>query len=122
MIKALSFESYKRMVTHNTVFAKEDFNSFCKLNQNSIKAHICELLLNMPNIMLEIQWRYRTYADSKTLSEMNEIIGVLSSKVRNSEDSDAVWLAYRLIEEESKRLCVEHKLGEVLPSISLLVN
>lgn len=72
--------------------------------------------------MLEIQWRYTTYADTKTLNEMNVIIDVLSSKVRNLEDLDAVWLAYRLVEEESKRLCIEHKLGEVLPLVSLLVN
>lgn len=121
-IKALSFHNYMKMVTNNAIFSKEDFNSFCKLDQKPIKTHIRELLLDLPNKMLELKCRYEEHSDIKTLQEVNVIIGVLSSKIAKSDSSDATWLAYRLIEEESKGVCVEGKLREFLPLISLIIK
>lgn len=69
--------------------------------------------------MSQIKWRFqRNESWSEYLEELEEILNGLKGKVKSEGNTNAVWVGYRLMEEESKTVIVDDNLWMLLPDVS----
>ena len=56
--------------------------------------------------------------DEERAEEVKEVVEILKEKIANKESPEVLWLSFRLLEVESKRIRIEKKLDQLLPLIS----
>ena len=64
--------------------------------------------------MKEIKWRFSKLQNDN----YSETLDIISEQIDEPEDPSLIWLAYRLMEAESKRISVEQKVESLLPKLN----
>ena len=107
--------SQHNIFSHESVYSLTGIKSAKDAEKMLKKSHE-----NLETKINEIQWRL---SESKDLGQYQEefsaLLETLSVKVYSCNNPKSVWLCFRLLEEESKRLLIQDKLNEMLPKIAL---
>lgn len=121
-VKAISFVNLCQMNAKHQIFT---FSSMVRLSQVSSPAEaedkIREIRPNIDYYINDIYWRFTESPDfEEHLEEMHHLVEILRFKLSNNENPEGTWLAYRLLDEESKRIMIAEKIKEVIPVIGLV--
>ena len=122
-VQALSFENFAMMSGTYDIFSIESMQSFSKVthSQGAIW-HIKQVAPHINNILGEIRWRLSKRPNWKDyMNEYDLVLTVIKNKVINQKNPESVWIALRLLQEESKHICIESALRSFLPCVDSLV-
>lgn len=122
-VKALSFENFSHLTLTYQVFTIESLNKFAKLyNEKGSIGHLEELALKIDDKLTEFKWRFSLKQDWEDhVEEYEKILHNLGQKVRNPTLPDSVWVGYRLMDEESKLICLTNTIRSLLPKIGVIL-
>lgn len=122
-VQALSFENFAILNNTYEVFSVDSLHAFSKIsNDQGAIWHIKQVAPHIDIILKEIHWRlslkdnWREYED-----EYNLVLSVIKNKILSQKNPESVWIALRLLQEESKGIVIEKTLKSFLPSIQALV-
>ncbi|CAG9330798.1 unnamed protein product [Blepharisma stoltei] len=122
-VKALSFDNFSHLTLAHQVFTIESLNKFAKIfHEKGSLGHLQELSSHIDEKIEEFRWRLSKRPDwSQTCEEYEKVLMNLAKKVKNPTVSDSVWVGYRLMDEESKFICIQSMLSTLLPKCSALM-
>ncbi|CAG9316140.1 unnamed protein product [Blepharisma stoltei] len=119
-VKALSFENFSHLTFLHQIFTPESLNKFSQISHEKGSIGHLQGLANTINKKIEeFKWRLTKLSNWKESKEEYEnYLRGLMQKVKNPTVPDSVWVGYRLIDEESKCICIESTLFSLLPKCS----
>ena len=123
VVHALSFENFSMLSATYEVFTEESMQSFSKItNSQGAIWHIRQVTPYIEIILKEIQWRLSKKHNWKDLEEEYKmVLDVIKNKIIEQKHPESVWIALRLLQEESKLICIEKMMEGLLPNIKHLV-
>jgi hypothetical protein len=122
-VQALSFENFSMLSSTYAVFSVESMQAFSKIThiQGAIW-HIKQVTPHIDSILKEIHWRLSkkdSWHDYE--EEYNLVLDVVKNKILSQKNPESVWIALRLLQEESKQICIERALKSLMPKVQALV-
>ena len=122
-VQALSFENFSMLSGTYDVFSIESMQAFSKISHSQGAIwHIKQVTPHIDDILKEIRWRLTKKYNWKDFEEEYDLVlAVIKNKVINQKNPDSVWIALRLLQEESKHICIESALKSFLPKAESLV-
>ena len=120
-VKAISLETLSEMNLQHKIFSSEQVYKLTGAKTNEETEKILEKSHGELEARLsEIQWRLSESNDyGQYQEEFSTLLDILSVKLYSSNNPKSVWLCFRLLEEESKRMIVHDKVSEMLPKIAV---
>ena len=122
-VQALSFENFAMLSSTYEVFTIESMQNFSKIThtQGAIW-HIKQVAPHIDQILTEIEWRLsKKFNWNEFKDEYGIILSVIKNKIITQKNPESVWIALRLLQEESKLICIERTLEALLPGVKNLV-
>ena len=122
-VQALSFENFAMLSSTYEVFTIESMQNFSKIThtQGAIW-HIKQVAPHIDQILTEIEWRLSKKLNwNEFKDEYGIILSVIKNKIITQKNPESVWIALRLLQEESKLICIERTLEALLPGVKNLV-
>lgn len=123
VVQALSFENFTTLNETYFIFSIESMQNFSKIthSQGAIW-HIKQVTPHIDYILQETRWRLSKKENwEKFEEEYDLVLSVIKNKVINQKNPESVWIALRLIQEESKLVCISRYIKDLLPSVQYLV-
>jgi hypothetical protein len=122
-VQALSFENFSMLSSTYEVFSVESMQNFSKItNTQGVIWHIKQVTPHIDQILTEIEWRLSKKQNWKDFKdEYSIILAVIKNKIITQKNPESVWIGLRLLQEESKLICIERTLDHLLPEIKHLV-
>lgn len=123
VVQALSFENFAMMSGTYDIFSIESMQKFSKIT-HVLGAiwHIKQVTPHIDQILKEIRWRLSKKPNWQDyMEEYDLVLTVIKNKIVNQKNPDSVWIALRLLQEESKLICIESALKVLLPRVDCLV-
>ncbi|CAG9309926.1 unnamed protein product [Blepharisma stoltei] len=118
-VKAISFENLCELNTKHQVFTLESMLKLAEvITQPEADAKLKEVQHDLEDYITEIYWRFSestVYEDH--LEEIHHLVEALRYKMRVYSKPEGVWLGFKILEEESKRVIISQRLRESLPLI-----
>lgn len=126
-VQALSFENFSHLNRKFSIFTTERLGKFVRIGGENIYVSkdsmyiedLKEQSKNIPYILQEMKWRYFQANRLENRDEMLEILELVKQQVKQLKKPQAVLIALRLMDEESKRACVLTNITTLLPGIAL---
>lgn len=122
-VQALSFENFSLLSSSYEVFSPESMQVFSKItnNQGAIW-HIKQVTPYIDIILNEIRWRLSKKVNWEDYEEEYKmVLEVIKAKILSQKNPESVWIALRLLQEESKNICIEKELKTLMPNVQSLV-
>ena len=119
-VKAISFENLCQLNKHHKIFKASSIKKLTEINSHD-EAHrkLTEVQQALDDVLTEFLWRFsETMIWEDHIEELKTLLASVQVKVLSKRDPVIAYLAYKLIDLESKRLIVEEKLSEMLPRIA----
>lgn len=126
-VKALSFENFHHLNEKFPIFTRERLGALLKIRGK--KAYVSKEAVYLDELkrsakkierkIFEIRWRYMYALDIEKRDEMLSILDLVRNQISNLKKPQAVFIALRLMEQESKRACVTAAASLLLPQIGL---
>lgn len=125
-VQALSFDNFSHLNGRFFIFTPERLGAFVKISGNITyvsqeSLYIEDLKRKSNNIeknLAEMRWRYFQARNLENRDEMLEILELVKIQIKHLKKPQAVVIALRLMDEESKRACVLAEIGKLLPVFS----
>ena len=129
-VQAISFDNFSHLNEKHLIFTTERLGNFLKLHgdsnySNKETFYIEELKESSKNIeytLSEMRWRYFQARNLENREEMLGILDLVQHQIRELKKPQAVLIALKLIDEESKRACVLAATNLFLPNFALSFN
>lgn len=126
-VEALSFENFSHLNEKYSIFTREKLGVLLKIRGENAyiskeAVYIDELKKSSKNIerkIAEMRWRYMCALDLENRDEMLSILDLVRKQISNLKKPQAVLIALRLMEQESKRACIKASISSLLPQIGL---
>ncbi|OMJ80909.1 hypothetical protein SteCoe_18718 [Stentor coeruleus] len=126
-VEALSFENFSHLNEKYSIFTKEKLGVLLKIRGDNAyisreAVYIDELKRSSKHIerkIAEMRWRYMCALDLENRDEMLSILDLVRKQISNLKKPQAVLIALRLMEQESKRACIKASIDSLLPQICL---
>ena len=120
-VKAISFENLCEMNKVHKIFMPNCIKNFTGVSNIEEAVIALEPVQNnLEEILNEFMWRF---SNSQVWEDhMDELVLLIKStkeKIESKNNPEIAILAYKLIDLESKRVLIEEKLFELVPSFSL---
>lgn len=120
-VKAISFMNLCQLDLQNSIFSPEVIFSLTGVrNPEEALGYLKEIELDIEGILEEIYWRFSQnllWEDHQ--EELQNLLRIISEKVKVRNSPEVVILALRLLQEDSKRCIVVENLKELFPVIGL---
>jgi hypothetical protein len=118
-VKAISFINLCQMDQQNNIFSLELIYNFTGVaDKRQAEEKLSETQLE--ETIEEIRWRYsENMVWEEHQNELNDLLKIVLNKASNQTNPEEVWLALRLLEEDSKRCVIEENVKELLPGIGV---
>lgn len=120
-VKAISFENLCQLNLENKIFFASSIRNLTGV-KNGEEALIAleNLSEKIEDIVSEFQWRFsESQMWEEHMEELNSLLSIIREKLYSKRNPEKNYLAYCLINLESKRVIVEEKLKELLPQFAL---
>lgn len=123
VVQALSFENFSTLSSACEIFTEESMQSFSKItNSQGAIWHVKQVTPYIDVILEEIKWRLSKKHNWKDLQdEYGMVLEVVKNKIIEQKHPESVWIALRLLQEESKLICIEKMMDGLLPNVKHLV-
>ena len=123
VVQALSFDNFALLSSTYDVFTSESMQAFSKItNSQGAIWHIKQVTPHIDKILEEIRWRLSKKSNWKDYEEeYNLVLEVIKQKIISQINPESVWIALRLLQEESKHICISSALKSLLPKVESLV-
>jgi hypothetical protein len=120
-VKAISFENLCQINSTHKLF---DFNSVKSItNTNDEKEaykKLQDLETQMDDILAELYWRFTESSLWEShLEELGTLLKIIQEKIFTKKNPEMSYLAYCLLNLESKRIVTEERLKEFMPQFAL---
>lgn len=118
-VKAISFENLCQMNKNYKVFTENSIHNVTGINSAEAAAELLEKIqLNLEDILAEFMWRFsETLLWEDHIDEIKLLLSSVKEKIESKKNQETAYLAFRLIDLESKRILVEERLEEFLPDV-----
>ncbi|OMJ78974.1 hypothetical protein SteCoe_21101 [Stentor coeruleus] len=118
-VKAISFLNLCQLDSQHGIFSPNIIYEFTKSkNHEESLDHLMGIEPEIDEIIEEIRWRYsQDLIWEEHHEELNMLLMTISNKIHNKTNPEEVWLALRLIQEDSKRCIVHESLKDLMPKI-----
>ena len=119
-IKAISFENLCQMNMSHKVFLANSVKLFIGVSNGE------EALEKLENIekgiedcIAEIHWRFsETQTWEEHIDELTNLLSIVKAKIKAKRNPEKTYLAFCLIESESKRILVDDRIKELIPNMA----
>lgn len=121
--QALTFDKFSQMTQTYHIFSTENLQAFAKItHQNGPIGNLLEIEKDIDWVIEEFRFRMLKKESWRSdNADLSAILGKLQQKVLNPMNSDSTWISLRLLEEESKLICIEAELANLMPKISIVL-
>ncbi|CAG9316946.1 unnamed protein product [Blepharisma stoltei] len=121
-VRAISFENLAELNTKLRIFSGE---SLYKISHVSSPEEAAEKIQQCEDTLeenfIEILWRFSECESwNQYQEEVQHLLEAIKMKIYSRSNPYPVWLAYRIIEEESKRAIVHERLKSFIPALGNL--
>jgi Ca2+-binding EF-hand superfamily protein len=119
-IKAISFENLCQMNLTHKVFQAGNVKNFTGVSNGEEALEKLEIMEPVvEDLINEIHWRFsETQTWEEHIDELTALLGIIKSKIYAKRSPEKTFLAYSLIECESKRIIIEERMKEFLPNFA----
>lgn len=129
-VKALSFENFSHLNEKHSLFTPQRLGMFISLHgQNDYVSketlYVNELRKSSKDIaatLSEMRWRYFKAKNLHNREEMLGILDLVQQQIKQMKKPQAVLIALKLMDEESKRACVLEVVNLYLPNLAFGFN
>jgi len=123
IIQALTVESFTQLTQTYQIFSTDYLQPFAQITHpNGPIGNLSEISPNIDKILNNFKWRFLKRNSWKLHKrDLDEIMEKVKGKVLNPKNPDSVWIGIRLLDEESKLICVEENLKVLMPKISVVL-
>lgn len=125
-VEALSFENFSHLNKKFAIFTPEKLGEFVRLRgerfySNREALYVEELKESSKNIkktLSEMRWRYFQARNLENREEMLGILDLVQQQIRQLKKPQAILIALRLMDQESKRACIIAALNGLMPKLA----
>ncbi|CAG9310362.1 unnamed protein product [Blepharisma stoltei] len=118
---AISYYRFSILSLEKSLFFIEIQEEFLNVtHEKGIIGHLDQLRGNADFITNQMLWRLKKC--NKISDVFEGIINTLNSKLKETDKPRPVYIAFRLMEEETKRLLIQSIASSMLPAVSDLIN
>lgn len=129
-VEALSFENFSHLNEKFSIFTPQRLGNFIKLrgvsDYTSVESlYIDELRKSSKHIaetLSEMRWRYFQARNLHNREEMLGILDLVQQQIRQLKKPQAVLIALKLMDEESKRASIMAAVNFYLPNLAAGFN
>jgi hypothetical protein len=126
IVEALSFDNFSHLNEKFSIFTPQRLGMFIKLRGESDyvskeSLYVDELRKSSKHIagtLSEMRWRYFQARNLHNREEMLGILDLVQQQIRQLKKPQAVLIALKLMDEESKRACVMATMNYYLPNVA----
>lgn len=120
-VKAISFENLCVLNKLNKLFSSESIKKFTGLHTSEDVLKALESIQNsLEDVLSELLWRFtETQLWEDHMEELNCLLESAKNKLLGKSDPETAYLAYKLIDMESKRALIEDRVYELLPKFCM---
>lgn len=120
-VKAISFENLCEMNLNYKIFNQNTIKQVTKVRTPEEASKKLESMYrNIDDTITELYWRFsETQMWEEHIEELNNLLEIIKDKLFSKKNPEKSYLAYCLVDLESKRILIEEKCRELMPSIAL---
>lgn len=126
-VEALSFENFSHMNTKHSLFTTEKLGNFLKINGSALYINdesvyiqaLQEISQKIEHSISEIRWRYFQVQYLENREEMLSILDIVQQQIGQLKKPQALLIAIKLMEQESKTSCISASVAQLLPKFCL---
>ena len=120
-IKAISFENLCQMNMSHKVFLANSVKMFTGVsNGEEALGRLENMEKDIEDVMAEIHWRFsETPTWEEHIDELTSLLSIVKAKIYAKRNPEKTYLAFCLIECESKRIVVEERIKDLMPNMAL---
>ena len=120
-VKAMSFENLCQLNLDHKIFASNSVKIVTGIkNREEAIAALIKIEENIQEIIEEIHWRFaESQIWEEHIDELQLLLNVIKEKIFTGKNPEKTYLAYCLLDLESKRIIVDERVKEMLPQFAL---
>jgi hypothetical protein len=120
-VKAISFDNLCQMNKHHKIFKASSIRKLTGINNHDEASRmLTEVQSQINDLLAEFLWRFsETLIWEDHLEELKTLLASVEVKVSSKKDPVTAFLAFKLIDLESKRVVVEERLFDMLPRLAI---
>lgn len=119
-VKAISFENLCQMNLTHKVFQANSVKIFTGiLNGEEALKKLEGLEDHVEDLVTELHWRFsETQTWEEHIDELSALLSIIKEKIHSKRNPEKTYLAYCLVDSESKRVIVDERLVDLLPRLA----